>query len=47
MIQSYIQELAVRNNVKILDNYNLDHTLAEVMDLMFKRVKREFSSHNY
>ncbi len=47
MIQGYIQELAAKNNVKILDNYNLDHTLVEAMDLMFERVKKEFSSHSY
>lgn len=46
LIQDYIMELAVKSNVKILDNYNLDHTLTEAMDLMFERVKKEFSIHN-
>ncbi|MDD3519846.1 MAG: zeta toxin family protein [Actinomycetota bacterium] len=47
LIQTYIQELAVKNNIKILDNNNLDHTLAEATDLMFERVKKEFSSIKY
>ena len=46
MIQTYVQELALKNNVKVLDNYNLDNTLAHLMDLLFQRVKKEFSKHN-
>ncbi|MHB1254258.1 MAG: zeta toxin family protein [Candidatus Humimicrobiaceae bacterium] len=42
-IQEYIVELAEKNNVKILDNNNLDNTINTVMDLMFQRVKKEFS----
>ena len=42
-IQDYIVELAEKNNVKILDNNNLDNTINTVMDLMFQRVKKEFS----
>jgi 2-phosphoglycerate kinase len=42
-IQGYIEELAEKNNVKILDNNNLDNTINTVMDLMFQRVKKEFS----
>jgi 2-phosphoglycerate kinase len=42
-IQEYIVELAEKNNVKILDNNNLDNTINAVMDLMFQRVKKEFS----
>ena len=44
-IQEYIEELAGKNNVKILDNNNLDNTINTVMDLMFQRVKKEFSIH--
>lgn len=43
LIQKYIEELAEKNKVKIIDNNNLDHTINEVMDLMFQRVKKEFS----
>jgi 2-phosphoglycerate kinase len=42
-IQGYIVELAEKNNVKILDNNNLDNTINTVMDLVFQRVKKEFS----
>jgi 2-phosphoglycerate kinase len=42
-IQGYIEDLAEKNNVKILDNNNLDNTINTVMDLMFQRVKKEFS----
>ena len=44
-IQEYIVDLAEKNNVKILDNNNLDNTINTVMDLMFQRVKKEFSIH--
>ena len=43
LIQGYIEELAGKNNVKIIDNNNLDTTINTVMDLMFQRVKKEFS----
>ncbi|MHB8276669.1 MAG: hypothetical protein ACYDIA_03315, partial [Candidatus Humimicrobiaceae bacterium] len=45
LIQGYIVELAEKNKVKIIDNNNLDNTINEVMDLMFQRVKKEFSIH--
>lgn len=45
LIQGYIVELAEKNKVKIIDNNNLDNTIKEVMDLMFQRVKKEFSIH--
>jgi len=45
LIQDYIEELAQKSKVKIIDNNNLDHTINEVMDLMFQRVKKEFSIH--
>jgi len=44
LIQGYIEELAGKNNVKIIDNNNLDTTINTVMDLMFQRVKKEFST---
>ena len=43
MIQDYLEELAVKNNVKIIQNYNLDHTVNEALELIFKRVKYEFA----
>jgi len=43
LIQGYIEELAEKSKVKIIDNNNLDHTIKEVMELMFQRVKKEFS----
>jgi len=42
-IQGYIEDLAEKNSVKIIDNNNLDNTINTVMDLMFQRVKKEFS----
>jgi len=44
-IQGYIEDLAEKNSVKIIDNNNLDNTINTVMDLMFQRVKMEFSIH--
>ena len=44
-IQGYIEDLAGKNSVKIIDNNNLDNTINTVMDLMFQRVKMEFSIH--
>ena len=44
-IQGYIEDLARKNSVKIIDNNNLDNTINTVMDLMFQRVKMEFSIH--
>ncbi|MCL4386496.1 MAG: zeta toxin family protein [Actinobacteria bacterium] len=45
LIQGYIEELSEKNKVKIIDNNNLDNTISKVMDLMFQRVKEEFSVH--
>jgi len=43
MIQDYLEELAVKNNIRIIQNYNLDHTVNEALELIFKRVKAEFA----
>lgn len=43
MIQDYLEELAVKNNIRIIQNYNLDHTVNEALELIFKRVKDEFT----
>lgn len=42
MIQNYLEELAAKNNIRIIQNYNLDHTVNEALELIFKRVKDEF-----
>ena len=43
MIQDYLEELAVKNNVKIIQNYNLDNTVKEALELIFQTVKEEFA----
>lgn len=43
LIQNYLEELAGKNKVKIIQNYNLDHTVGEALELVFKRVKDEFA----
>ena len=43
MIQEYIEELARENEVPIIENYNLDHTVNSVLEILFQRVKKEFS----
>lgn len=43
MIQNYIEGLAKKHKIKIIDNYSLDHTVNEVLELIFQRVKQEFS----
>jgi 2-phosphoglycerate kinase len=43
MIQEYIEELARENKVPIIENYNLDHTVNSVLEILFQRVKKEFS----
>ena len=43
MIQKYIENLAVENKVPIIENYNLDNAVMEVLELLFKRVKKEFT----
>jgi 2-phosphoglycerate kinase len=43
LIQDYLEELAGKNNVKIIQNYNLDNTVNEALELIFKRIKDEFA----
>ncbi len=43
VIQEYIEELAEKNNATVIDNYDLDHSIQEVLELLFQRVKIEFS----
>jgi len=43
IIQDYIEKLAKNNNVRIIENYNLDNVVNEVLELIFQRVKKEFS----
>ena len=43
MIQQYIEELARENKVPIIENYNLDNTVNSVLEILFQRVKKEFS----
>ena len=43
MIQKYIEELANQNRVPIIENYNLDNAVSEVLEILFQRVKKEFS----
>ncbi len=42
-IQAYIEELADKKGIKIINNYDLDSTMTEVMEEIFVRVKEEFS----
>ena len=43
MIQNYIEELALKNKINIIENYNLDHTVNEVLELIIEAIKEEFS----
>jgi 2-phosphoglycerate kinase len=43
MIQEYIEELARENKVPIIENFNLDNTVNSVLEILFQRVKKEFS----
>ncbi|MBM3706507.1 MAG: 2-phosphoglycerate kinase, partial [Actinobacteria bacterium] len=43
MIQKYIEDLANQNKVPIIENYNLDNAVSEVLEILFQRVKKEFS----
>ncbi len=43
MIQDYLEELAGKNKIKIIQNHNLDHTVKEALELVFKRIKDEFA----
>ncbi len=43
MIQKYIEELAISNNIDIIENYGLDGTVYEILELIFQKLKEEFS----
>ncbi len=43
IIQKYIEKLAASENVRIIENYNLDSVVNEILELIFQRVKSEFS----
>jgi 2-phosphoglycerate kinase len=43
IIRNYLEDLAVRNNVEIIQNYNLDNTVKQALDIIFKKVKDEFA----
>ncbi|MBC8389585.1 MAG: 2-phosphoglycerate kinase [Actinobacteria bacterium] len=43
MIQDYIEKLAKEKNVRIIENYNLDNVVNGILELIFQRVKSEFS----
>ncbi len=43
MIQNYIEDLAKSNKVRIIDNYDLDSTVNAFLEVIFSRVKIEFS----
>jgi len=43
MIQNYIEKLAREKNVRIIENYNLDNVVSEILELILQRVKSEFS----
>ncbi len=43
MIQNYIERLAKEKKVVIIENYNLDTVVSEVLELILYRVKKEFS----
>ncbi len=42
-IQAYIEDLAAKKGIKIINNYDLDSTVTEFMEEIFVRVKQEFS----
>jgi 2-phosphoglycerate kinase len=43
MIQKYIEELAKQSKVPIIENYGIDNTVSEILEILFKRVRAEFS----
>ena len=43
IIQDYIEKLAKEKNIRIIENYNLDNVVNEILELIFQRVKSEFS----
>jgi len=42
-IQNYIKKLAKENDIKVMNNYSLDNTINKILELIFQRVKKEFS----
>jgi 2-phosphoglycerate kinase len=42
MIQDYLEDLAAKNNVSIIQNYNLDNTVKKALELVFRTVKEQF-----
>ena len=43
MIQEFIEELAKQSKVPIIENYGIDNTVSEILEILFKRVRAEFS----
>jgi 2-phosphoglycerate kinase len=43
MIQKYIEGLAQERKIPIINNYSLDNTVSEVLQILFDRVREEFS----
>ncbi|MBC7332928.1 MAG: 2-phosphoglycerate kinase [Actinobacteria bacterium] len=43
IIQKYIEELAQKHKVRIIENYDLDYTVNEVLKLILQDVREEFS----
>lgn len=43
LIQKYLEELADKNKVPIIENYNLDNAINKVLEVLFQRVRKEFS----
>jgi len=43
MIQKYIEELAKQSKVPIIENYGIDNTVSEILEILFRRVKDQFS----
>jgi 2-phosphoglycerate kinase len=43
LIQKYIEDLAGQNKVPIIENYNLDTAVNMVLEILFQRVRKEFS----
>ncbi len=45
-IQDYLIELAAKYSVRVIDSYNLDDTVLEVLDLINEKLKQEFDEFN-
>jgi len=43
MIQKYIEGLAQERKIPIINNYSLDNSVSEVLQILFDRVREEFS----